>query len=165
MLVPVLLLTGVPATAADRLDHRGALGLLLGTGLELGELVQSGTFEEYARPEVSLGFSVPVGVEGNELKAWARAAKASEAVAWSFIAGYRGYFGSEQFKTFIDLDAAFDFGPKRAVGPRLGFGLQWEIGSTAGIFAGVAARAGVGSHIRFAAELFAGLQLRSYLLE
>jgi hypothetical protein len=137
----------------------------LGTGLELGEIVHSGTFDEYARPEATLGFSVPIGFEGNELKAIVRAAKASDALGWSLIAGYRGYFGTEQFKTFLDLDAAIDFGPARAFGPRLGFGAQWEIGSTAGIFGGIAARAGVGSRTRFAAEIFAGLQLRSYLLE
>ncbi len=150
--------------AAERLDHRGAVGLLLASQLELGEWVKGGTFNEYARPGGLLGLSCAIGVNGNELHAWVRALKDTDFVAWSGVVGYRGYFG-ERVKTFFDLGARIDIAPQAAIGPRIGFGVQSELSSFAGLFAGLAVHAGVGNGLRFSAEAFAGIQLRSYLLE
>lgn len=147
------------------MDHRGAVGLLLGPSLELGEWVRGGKFDEYARGGGYAGLSFAIGVNGNELHAWARALRNGDSIAWSGVAGYRGYFGEDQLKTFFDLGARFDVTPEASAGPRLGFGVQWEFSSFAGVFAGLAAHLGAGNGLRFSAEAFTGIQLRSYLLE
>lgn len=105
-----------------------------------------------------------IGENGNELKLVVEAARPSSP-EWATYAGYRGYFGQERFKTFFDLDLAVDVHPRFAAGPRLAFGLQYELHPLVGVFAGLAARVGIGSPTRFAASAFAGLQLRTYLLE
>ena len=84
---------------------------------------------------------------------------------WSVFGGYRGYFGQERLKTFFDLDLAFDVRPNFTAGPRLAFGAQYELHSLVGVFAGLDARLGIGSPSRFSAGVFAGIQIRSYLLE
>jgi hypothetical protein len=159
-----VLMTCLPAQATERFDHRGALGLLLGGGFELGELVRSGQFDEYSRAIANLGVTVAIGENGNELKLVVQAAKPGS-IEWSSYAGYRGYFGQDRLRTFFDLDLAVDVRPFFTAGPRLAFGLQYELHPLVGVFAGLAARVGIGSPTRFAASGFAGLQFRSYLLE
>ena len=163
-LLGCLLLTSPGSLAAERFDHRGAVGLLLGGGFELGELVRSGQFDEYSRGVAELGLSVAVGENGNEFKAVVQAGHGSE-LEWTVFGGYRGYFGQERLKTFFDLDLAFDVRPSFTAGPRLAFGVQYELHSLVGVFAGLDARLGIGSPARFAAGAFAGIQVRSYLLE
>jgi hypothetical protein len=159
-----LLLIAAPALSADRYDHRGALGLLIGGGFEFAELVRAGTFEERARGTAQLGISGAIGENGNELKVVVQVAGFGPP-AWVVFAGYRGYFGAERFKTFMDLDLALDFHPDLVVGPRVGFGVQYELHPLLGVFAGLAVRAGIGAITRFSGEAFAGVQLRSYVLE
>ena len=163
-LLGLVLMTCLPAQATERFDHRGALGLLLGVGFELGELVRNGQFDEYSRAIGDLGVTAAIGDDGNELKLVVQAARPGTP-EWGGYAGYRGYFGQERLKTFFDLDLAVDVRPSFAAGPRLAFGLQYELHPLVGIFAGLAARVGIGSPTRFAASAFAGLQLRTYLLE
>jgi hypothetical protein len=163
-LLGCLLLTSPASLAADRFDHRGAVGLLLGSGFELGELVHGGQFDEYQRGVAELGLSVAVGENGNEFKAVVQAGRRG-ALEWSAFGGYRGYFGQERLKTFFDLDLAFDLRPDFTAGPRLAFGAQYELHPLIGVFAGLDARLGIGSPTRFSAGAFAGFQFRSYLLE
>lgn len=152
-------------SAVERLDHRGAVGLLLGPSLELGEWVKGGKFDEYSRIGGYLGLSFAIGANGNELHGWVRSLSGGGPLAWSGVAGYRGYFGEEQLKTFFDLGARVDLTPQFTLGPRIGFGIQWEFSSLAGVFGGLAAHLGAGNGLRFSAEAFAGVQLRSYLFE
>jgi hypothetical protein len=163
-LLGTVLMACLPAQATERFDHRGSLGLLLGGGFELSELVRSGQFEEYSRAIGSLGVTAAIGENGNELKLVVQAAKPGS-VEWTAYTGYRGYFGQERLKTFFDLDLALDIRPYFTAGPRLAFGLQYELHPLVGLFAGLAVRVGIGSPTRFAASGFAGLQFRSYLLE
>src|SRR5216684_4212506 len=133
LLLAVALCAPHLSNAADRFDHRGAVGLLVGYGMAFKDRVISGHLIEQS----SLG----AGMVG------------------------RSYFGQEQIKTFIDLDARADLAPTFALGPRLGFGVQFEVLPTLGLFAAVAAHAGGGNGLVFGAEAFAGIQFRSYLLE
>src|SRR5260370_17145980 len=74
-LLGLALMTCLPAQAAERFDHRGALGLLLGVGFELGELVRNGQFDEYSRAIGDLGVTAAIGEDGNELKLVVQAAR------------------------------------------------------------------------------------------
>ncbi len=160
----IVLTACAAAPAAERFDHRGAVGLLVGAGAEVGELVRGGQFDEYWRGIADLGISVAPTADGNEYKLVIEAAKPASP-QWSVYAGYRGYFGEDRLKTFVDIDAAVDLRPNFTAGPRLALGIQYDFHPLVGLFGGVAARLGIGSPSRFAAGAFAGFQLRSYLLQ
>jgi hypothetical protein len=68
-------------------------------------------------------------------------------------------------KTFFDLNAVVHLAPALTLGPRIGFGVQYELSPLFGVYAGLAAQIGFGQAIRFDGELIGGIQLRSYLLE
>ena len=130
----------------------------------MGELVHGGKFDEYSRIIGDLGLTIAPRLDGNEYKLVLEAAKPGSP-QWLIYGGYRGYFGDDRFKTFIDLDGAIDVRPNFTFGPRVGLGIQYDFHGVMGAFAGLAARVGIGSPTRFAASAFAGLQVRSYLLQ
>ena len=149
----------------ERWDHRGAVGLLAGVGLDVQDRVKGQLATEQAgRFAGILGGTFAIGNDGNELKLFVQAF-ARAGTAWAVSAGYRGYFGQERFKTFYDLDGRFDVSPVFTVGPRLGLGLQYEATQTLGVFATLATHIGVGNGVVFSGEVFVGVQLRTYLLE
>lgn len=160
----MVLMTCAAAPGAERLDHAGSVGLLLGAGIDVGEMVHGGQFDEYTRGIADLGITLAPGSDGNEYKLVMEAAKPGS-LQWLLYGGYRGYFGQERLKTFFDLDGAVDVKPNFTVGPRLALGVQYDFHSLIGVFGGVAARVGIGSPTRFAASAFGGLQIRSYLLQ
>ncbi|MHB8873380.1 MAG: hypothetical protein ACYC8T_06805 [Myxococcaceae bacterium] len=151
------------ALADERYDHRGAVGLLLGATGEFMSTANPGVVQGL-RLGADLGGTWAVGYSGNELMLLGRAAFGGPRVEGSVTFGYRGYFGQDRVKTFVDLGAAVHF-PLVAVGPRVGFGVQYELSPIVGVYAGLAAQVGLGQALRFDGELCLGLQLRSYLLE
>jgi hypothetical protein len=153
------------AAAQMRLDHRGSVGLLIGSGLEVQEAVSGTVREGGTRALLDLGGTIAVGHEGNELMALARAGFGGPSINWTAIGGYRGYFGVDAWKTFFDLGIAAHFTRAFTLGPRVGFGVQYELGSLAGAYVGGAAQLSGGNGFRFSGELIAGFQFRSYLLE
>jgi hypothetical protein len=157
-----------PARAADRFDHRGSVGLLFGAGVDFKDSVPSGHQErdQGVRMNIDAGGTLAIGHDGNEAKVWGRGSFGASTKDWAIGAGYRGYFGAEQFKTFFDLDAVFHLTPFFTVGPRLGIGIQYEIVPVVGIFAATGAQIGGGpGGLRVSFDAMAGLQFRSYLLE
>ena len=126
------------------------------------------------RLPLGLGVSFNIGDNSNEIVAVLTPSLAetyrleSRRYEWALDgtlwAGYRGYFG-ERLKTFLDLDLAATVIPGFTIGPRVGFGTQYELLSVAGVFASVAAQLGFGSAVLFRAELCLGVQLRTYWLE
>ena len=152
------------ASAAERFDHKGSLGLLVtgGGGYKdsFGPVFDSG-----ARVPVTLGGSLAVGYSGNELVLNALGAFAGPHPDWGASFGYRSYFGDERVKTFVSLEAAAHVAPYFSVGPRVSLGVQYELTSTLGVLGGITADLGAGAGFRFSAEGFLGLQLRTYVLE
>ena len=149
-----------------RFDHRGSIGLLMSPALELSDRAAGGQVIDHPGHFLgALGVSVAVGENGNELKLLAQGASLGGQLGWSVVGGYRGYFGRERFKTFLDLDARLDVAPAFDVGPRIGLGVQWEATQLLGLFAGIAGHVGVGNGILFTGNAFVGIQVRSYLLE
>jgi len=163
LLTAVLLSATVQAL--ERWDHRGAVGLLAAGGLDVEDRVKGQVATEQAgRLAGMLGGTCAIGNNGNELKLFVQAFVRG-GTAWAILAGYRGYFGQERFKTFFDLDGRFDVAPAFTVGPRVGLGVQYEATQTIGFFATLAAHIGVGNGAIFSGEVLAGVQLRTYLLE
>jgi hypothetical protein len=168
-----LLLLGLPASAFaaeerqfdERYDHRGAVGLLFGSGgagVSLGATTPSLFGLRWTQ---ELGGTYAIDVNGNELVLVLRGSIVPEPRIYGLAGGYRGYFGYQRVKTFIDLQVAAYVSPTFLIGPRVGAGVQFELSPIAGLFVGGAVNLGFGNGLLLSGELIAGLQLRSYLLE
>ena len=152
------------ALADERFDHRGAVGLLVGAGLEHYDVV-GGVGGGGLLLDADLGATYAVGYNGNELTLLLRGGFLGPHLDAMIAFGYRGYFGRERIKTFVDFGLSAHSMPLVTLGPRVGFGVQYELSEVVGFYFGTAAQLGFSSVIRFDAELLAGVQIRSYLLE
>lgn len=192
-MTPLLLSTFLVISAGEeRLDHHGAVGLLLGTS---GRHQDSNDgFTNGWRQTFDIGASMNVGWASDELLLLARfgfggqqfgglygtdacvgakvpAAPCQKpdgrlrALDTDLIGGYRGFFGHEHFKTLFDLDAAVQFTPFLTAGPRIALGVQYDFTSLIGLYATLGAQLGFGQILEFKAEVLVGLQIRSFLLE
>lgn len=150
-----------------RYDHRGSLGVIA-TGA-IGWKDTTGAFEQTGIViPTTLGATMAVGYAGNEVIAEAIGTFLGKKPDWGVAAGYRAYFGvgDERFKTFVSLEAAAHFTPFFTLGARPSLGVQYEVTSIFGILGGITADLGASNQgLRFTAEGFVGIQLRSYLLE
>lgn len=153
--------------ADERFDHRGAIGLLLGTGVDFKDSIPARQFErdQGLRHNVDLGGTWAIGHDGNEIRGWGRGSFGARNKDWAVAAGYRGYFGQDRVKTFFDLDAVLHLTPIFTAGPRVGIGIQYEITSIWGVFVATGVQIGVGAGLRFSFDAMAGMQIRTYLLE
>jgi hypothetical protein len=157
-----VVLVAAAARADPRFDHRGSLGLLAGATFENKTQIDDSGW----RYGPDLGGTLAVGVNGNEVTAWLRAGFGGKAPDWSLTGGYRGYFGYERVKTFFDLGAAVHLTPSLSVGPRVGFGVQFELTQLVGVYLGLAGQIGFGpASLRMDGELISGFQIRSYVFE
>ncbi len=153
------------AEDAPRLDHRGALGLILGAGVSFEDTVLvHGVPEDGRAPLLQAEITFPLGVQGNEWTLAVSTAFDSRPTV-AIAGGVRAYFGEEAWKTFVTLEGTLHVTPAVTAGPRMGFGIQWDFSQTAGAFVQVAAEVTGGQGIRFGASALAGFQLRTYLFE
>ena len=154
------------AEEVERWDHRGALGLLVGGGIDFKREVKSGgETEEGRRGVLETLVSFPLGVSGNEWTIGARTGFGGPAVDVAAAGGIRAYFGDERFKTYITAELALHVTPNITAGPRLGLGIQYELLPTFGIYLGGAAEVTAGQGIRIAGAVLGGIQLRTYVFE
>lgn len=161
-----ILLAASTALGDQRFDHRGAVGLVVGGGLEHKTASASDLPAETGfRTDADVGITYAIGYDGDEIVAFARGTFGGPLPDLSVAGGYRGYFGLERWKTFVELGGALHLWPKLAVGPRIAFGVQYELTSNVGAFLSLGTQLGFGRIMRFDGELIGGVQLRSYLLE
>lgn len=155
------------ARAEDvRWDHRGALGFLIGSGIEFkNEVSAGGTREEGQRVPLETLVTLPLGLSGNEWTIGARTGFGGSQVDVALAGGIRGYFGEERFKTYLGAELAMHIVPNVTAGPRLGFGIIYELLPTFGLYLGGAAEVTAGQGIRIAGTVTGGIQLRTYVFE
>jgi hypothetical protein len=159
------LATPAAADDAPRLDHRGALGVILGAGISFEDTVlRHGVPEDGRAPVLQAEVTFPLGVQGNE---WTLAASTTfnSRPTVAVAGGVRAYFGDEAWKTFVTVEGTLHVTPAVSAGPRMGFGVQWDFSQVAGALVQVAAEATGGQGIRFGASALAGFQFRTYLFE
>jgi hypothetical protein len=163
----VLLLPAVAAAEeVERWDHRGALGLLVGGGIDFKREVKSGgDTEEGRRALLETLLTFPLGASGSEWTIGVRTGFGGSAVDVAVAGGIRAYFGEERFKTYLTAELALHVTPNVTAGPRLGVGIQYELFPTFGIYLGGAAEVTAGQGIRIAAAVLGGIQLRTYVFE
>ncbi len=152
------------AVAQERWDHRGALGLTVAAGGDARNAVAPSLVADNGwRGDLEVGATLSF-TDKTELRAAGRLALFGPALGGAALVGLRNSYG-ERLKTFFDLDALVHVAPVFTVGPRLGFGLQFEILPVLGAYAQLAGHLGFGAGLRLGFELLLGVQLRSYLLE
>lgn len=150
----------------ERLDHRGALGLLLGLGGDrVDRLNTVGSGDHGFRLAPEIGVSAAFTERGSEVMFAVRASFLGPSVDVATRLGIRGYFGLDDWKTFFDLEVVARWTPVIVVGPGVRLGVQYEFSPIIGAFAAFGAQIGFGQALRLGFELTAGIQLRSYLLE
>ena len=159
----------LPAAAAalePRFDHRDSHGPVV----ELLGGYDSVTASEHTgnawRPALRAGWGVAVSGEGGELivaadlalRAWSD--PRDERVLLSTSARYRGYFGTEEWKTFFEAGLWLPVRSRLAVGPLVGIGVIHDFSQDWGVFAGgeFASAFGDGRVVSF--TVLAGFQLR-----
>jgi len=167
LLAALLLAPGVAgAEEEERWDHRGALGLLVGGGIDFKREVKAGgETEEGRRALLETMLTFPLGVSGNEWTLGARTGFGGPSVDVAVAGGLRAYFGDERFKTYLTAEVAVHVTPNVTAGPRLGFGVQYELLPTFGLYLGGAAEVTAGQGIRISGAVLAGIQLRTYIFE
>jgi len=154
------------AEEEQRFDHRGALGLLVGGGIDFKREVKSGgDTEEGRRALLETLLTFPMGLSGNEWTVGARTGFGGPSVDVAIAGGLRAYFGEERFKTYLTAEVALHVTPNVTAGPRLGFGIQYELFPVLGLYLGGAAEVTAGQGIRIAAALVGGFQVRTYIFE
>jgi len=150
-----------------RFDHRDQSGLLVSLEGWRETVAVSGrpTVTEL-HPRLRLGWSHEVSGEGDEL-IFAAAVRADgfgdpsrDRYLLGLDARYRGYFGTEELKTFFEIGVASEVRNRFAIGPLFGLGLAYDPSRSWGFFASAAFAAGLGDARIAGFGGAAGLQLR-----
>jgi hypothetical protein len=128
------------------------------------EVKSGGQTEEGGRALLETLLTFPLGVSGNE---WTLGARTGfgPSVDVAIAGGIRAYFGDDRFKTYLTAELALHVTPNVTAGPRLGFGVQYELLPVLGIYLGGAAEVTAGQGIRIAAGVVGGFQFRTYIFE
>jgi hypothetical protein len=166
----VLALLMVPslASAEDRYDHRGSLGLTVAAGGEIVTAISTiATGERGVRIPLEVGatFSVSNHIELRAAGRIAPGISPITSLAGSAYAGMRNSFGYDQLKTFFDLELAVQIAPFFAIGVRGAFGVQYDFLPIMGVYAQLGGQLGGATSLRLSFELMAGVQFRTYLFE
>ena len=168
-LVALLALTLPPVARADeRLDHRGALGLVIAPGLEYAALsfAPGESIHDAVGLVVEVDPTFGLGSDGNELVLRLRVTQGSPGgVGFGIGAAYRAYFGRDEWKTYFQLGLKADTAPHLAVGPAADFGLMYELSPAIGFFLQPGLSVEFGRGVRFGAGALVGIQGRTYVLE
>ena len=160
-----LCLVASAAFAQDAYEHKGSLGLLVSGGGEVRSSVitTTTTGDNGFRGDVDLGGTFAFGRHWSALLE-GRVSLGGPITGLAFIVGLRNFFG-ERFKTFFDLSLVIHALPGVTIGPRIAFGVQYELSPVIGVFAQAAAQFSGGQGLRLAGEASAGFQFRTYLFE
>jgi hypothetical protein len=129
------------AALEPRYDHRDQSGLLAAIEYwrESSVVGTQPTFVD-SHPRLRLGYGWDVSGEGNELivggairlSDWQDDAHQKQLL--DVDARYRGYFGTEELKTFFELGLWCQLKDKLAIGPQAGIGLSYDTSRAFGAF-------------------------------
>jgi hypothetical protein len=149
-----------------RYDHRDQLGVVAEVDASRVTATTGGGLSRSAFDLASLrlAFSFDVGDDGNEILvggSWSPASSGEVALtAWSVDARYRGFFGTDELKTFFDAGLLVAVSPRVAAGPRVGFGVMYDLDRAWGIFASLGASTAFGEFRGFGIGVGIGVQIR-----
>ena len=167
-LAAAVVLLAAPAAPAlePRYDHRDQLGVVAEVDApRVTATLQGGVSRSvFDLASLRLAFSFDVGDDGDEIVlggSWSPAASGEVALtAWTLDARYRGYFGSDELKTFLDAGLIEAVSPRLAAGPRIGFGVADDLDRAWGLLASLGASTAFGEFRSFGVGLGVGVQFR-----
>lgn len=157
-----------PAVRAlePRFDHRDEAG----PSVEVG--VSSDTVNARGEPgatgavaSVRLAWSFDVAGEGSELVTGLRYAGfgthgGGERIRWAADTRYRAFFGTEEWKTFLDFGLWGSFSTRIAAGPLVGMGVVYDWSRGGGVYAAASLATALGQAREVSLGVAVGLQLR-----
>lgn len=166
LVLAAALLPAAAGALEPRFDHGDSHGPVVEV-LGAHDSVSAGgrTFQAW-RPALRAGWGVDPTGEGNELvlaadvalKSWSDPDRHEELLSAS--ARYRGYFGTEEWKTYFEAGLWAPLRSRLGVGPLIGLGVAYDFSQDVGVFAGAefATAFGDGRALTFAG--LAGWQFR-----
>jgi hypothetical protein len=169
LLASALALALAPLSARalePRFDHRDSHGPLLEFLLAHDTVVAGGNTTHSWRPALRAGWGFDVTGEGSELIASADVAlrsfddPARERILVSTSLRYRGYFGTEEWKTFFDAGAWVPLRSRLGIGPLVGVGVIHDFSQDAGLFASAQFATAIGDGRVVSFGGLAGFQFR-----
>jgi hypothetical protein len=135
----------LPAAAAalePRFDHRDTHGPSAELSFAHDTVAKAGSPTASTwRPAARVAWGFDVSGVGDDLVVGVTAALRSfddperRRVLLALDARYRGYFGTEELKTFFDLGAWVPLASRLAVGPLAGLGVAYDFSRRAGVYA------------------------------
>ncbi|HET8541737.1 MAG TPA: hypothetical protein VFL83_17795 [Anaeromyxobacter sp.] len=157
-----------PAEALEpRFDHRDTHGVFAEMLAAYATVARSGEPSVSAwRPALRAGWGFDLTGDGDELLVAAAAALRwpddgdGMDVLFAADARYRGYFGTEELKTFFDVGVWVPVHERLAIGPLIGVGLQWDFGRGGGLYAATSLATAFGEARIASLQISAGAQLR-----
>jgi hypothetical protein len=162
-----LSLAPLPAAALEEsFGHEDAHGPVVELLVLHDTVVANGVTTQAFRPAVRAGWGLDVTGSGGELivaadlslRSWDDPERGR--VLASATARYRGYFGSEEWKSWFEAGVWVPLASRLGIGPLVGIGAMYDFSRGAGVFAGAefATAIGDGRVVSFGA--LAGFQLR-----
>jgi hypothetical protein len=150
-----------------RFDHREQQGVVLALeGWRETVAIRGRPSVSFVQPRLRLAWSRDVSGEGGELILGG----AARLDGWSdpdharYLVGldarYRGYFGTEELKTFFEVGLWGELRSRSAVGPLVGLGLAYDPSRAWGGFVSLGFATAIGDARIAALGLSMGLQLR-----
>jgi hypothetical protein len=167
LLAAALALPGGAAGLEPRFDHRDSHGPVLETLLARDTLSLSGAGSTSSwRPALRAGWGVDALGEGSDLILAADLAlrslddPAGERVLLAATLRYRTYFGTEEWKTFVEAGLYAPLRSRLAVGPLVGLGVAYDFSRSGGVFVGGEFASAFGEARVISLGILGGVQVR-----
>lgn len=136
------LLPAAGGALEPRFDHSDSHGPVLEVVGAHDSVAAGGRTSQSWRPALRAGWGVDVTGEGSELIVSADLALRSwrdpgdERVLVTTSARYRGYFGTDEWKTYFEAGVWAPLRSRLGVGPLVGLGVVYDFSLDVGVFAG-----------------------------
>lgn len=167
----VAIVPGLASALEPRFDHRDTHGPTVEALLAHDTVARSGSPTASSwRSGLSLAWGLDVSGEGDEVLVGASLALGSPddpdrtRVVLAADARYRGYFGTEQAKTFFDVGVWVPVRSRLAVGPLVGIGFAYDFSRAFGLHLAASFATAFGEARIASFGVSAGAQLRFELL-
>jgi hypothetical protein len=167
LLAAALALPGAAEALEPRFDHRDSHGPIVESLVARDSVAAPGhgTVASW-RPAVRAGWGVDLLGEGSELIVGADLAlrpfddPEHERVLVAAILRYRTYFGTEEWKTFVEAGLYAPIRSRLAGGPLVGLGVAYDFSRAGGVFAGGEFASAFGEARVISFAVLGGAQLR-----
>ncbi len=161
----VVLALADPAWALEpRFDHRDEDGIFAELALSRDTVSADGLSATRYAPVLRLAYGADLVGDGSEFALGATlrlgAPAGAGGVRYAADLRYRGYFGTDELKTFFDVGVWMPFSTRWAIGPRVGLGAIYDFSRALGLYLSMGFGTGFGQMRVVALEGAVGLHWR-----